>query len=93
MQGRSGGHATVSDIIFGGADGNNISHPEDITMEVTGLSVKGDLTGDGKVNAADVQKLLNIIAAEENDPAADLTGDSKVNAADVQKLLNIIAAQ
>ncbi len=93
LQGRSGGHATVSDIIFGGADGNNISHPEDITMEVTGLSVKGDLTGDGKVNAADVQKLLNIIAAEENDPAADLTGDSKVNAADVQKLLNIIAAQ
>ena len=54
---------------------------------------EGDLTGDDKVNAADVQKLLNIIAAEEDVPAADLTGDGKVNAADVQKLLNIIAAQ
>ena len=54
---------------------------------------KGDLTGDSKVNAADIQALLNIIAAEENNPAADLTGDEKVNAADIQALLNIIANQ
>lgn len=56
-------------------------------------AVEGDLTGDSKVNAADIQALLNIIAAEENNPAADLTGDEKVNAADIQALLNIIANQ
>lgn len=64
-----------------------------LTVEEGPVGVEGDLTGDDKVNAADVQKLLNIIAAEENVPAADLTGDGKINAADVQKLLNIIAAQ
>ena len=51
---------------------------------------EGDLTGDDEVNAADIQKLLNIIA-EGGD--ADLTGDGETNAADIQKLLNIIAAQ
>ena len=57
------------------------------------IAQTGDLTGDDKVNAADIQALLNIIAAEEFNAAADLTGDSKVNAADIQALLNIIAAQ
>ncbi|MBO4841482.1 MAG: hypothetical protein J5524_10360 [Bacteroidaceae bacterium] len=51
---------------------------------------EGDLTGDNEVNAADIQKLLNIIAAGGD---ADLTGDGETNAADIQKLLNIIAAQ
>ncbi len=51
---------------------------------------EGDLTGDDVVNAADIQKLLNIIADGGD---ADLTGDGQTNAADIQKLLNIIAAQ
>ena len=50
---------------------------------------EGDLTGDDEVNAADIQKLLNIIAAGGS---ADLTGDGETNAADIQKLLNIIAS-
>ena len=54
---------------------------------------KGDLTGDGDVNAADIQALLNIIASGEFDPRADLTGDGDVNAGDIQALLNIIAEQ
>ena len=53
----------------------------------------GDLTGDGEVNAADIQALLNIIASGEFNPAADLTGDGDVNAGDIQALLNIIAEQ
>ncbi len=56
-------------------------------------SANGDLTGDGEVNAADIQALLNIIASGEFNPAADLTGDGDVNAGDIQALLNIIAEQ
>jgi hypothetical protein len=64
-----------------------------LTVEKADEGKKGDLTGDDEVNAADIQALLNIIAAGENVPAADLTGDGEVNAADIQALLNIIAAQ
>ncbi|MBO7099262.1 MAG: dockerin type I repeat-containing protein [Bacteroidaceae bacterium] len=60
---------------------------------VAAPSVSGDLTGDGEVNAADIQALLNIIASGEFNPAADLTGDDDVNAGDIQALLNIIAEQ
>ncbi|MBO4839681.1 MAG: hypothetical protein J5524_01115 [Bacteroidaceae bacterium] len=60
------------------------------TLTVEEASTKeGDLTGDNEVNAADIQKLLNIIAAGGS---ADLTGDGETNAADIQKLLNIIAS-
>lgn len=64
-----------------------------ITVEEGQQGVEGDLTGDDKVNAADIQALLNVIAADEFSTAADLTGDNKVNAADIQALLNIIAGQ
>jgi hypothetical protein len=51
---------------------------------------EGDLNGDGQVNAADIQKLLNVIAEEGS---ADINGDGQTNAADIQALLNIIATQ
>lgn len=56
-------------------------------------AIEGDLTGDGEVNAGDIQAMLNIIADGENPEAADLTKDGEVNAGDIQALLNIIAAQ
>lgn len=56
-------------------------------------AIEGDLTGDKEVNAADIQAMLNLIAAGENPEAADLTKDGEVNAGDIQALLNIIAAQ
>lgn len=63
-----------------------------LTVE-EGHAKEGDLTGDDEVNAGDIQAMLNLIAAGENNPAADLTKDGEVNAGDIQALLNIIAAQ
>lgn len=64
-----------------------------LTVEEGPVGVEGDLTGDREVNAADIQAMLNLIAAGENSEAADLTKDGEVNAGDIQALLNIIAAQ
>ena len=64
-----------------------------LTVEEGPVGVEGDLTGDSEVNAADIQAMLNLIAAGENPEAADLTKDGEVNAGDIQALLNIIAAQ
>lgn len=88
---------SLDKIVMTASDNTDISQDApksvSITVEEAQQGVEGDLTGDDKVNAADIQALLNIIAANEFSAAADLTGDSKVNAADIQALLNIIAAQ
>lgn len=55
--------------------------------------VKGDLTGDGKVDIADAVTVLNILAAGGYDAAADLNGDQKIDVADFVAILNIMAAQ
>ncbi len=84
-------------IVMTASDESTIAQTEPkavkLVVEEAQQGVVGDLTGDEKVNAADIQALLNIIAAGEYSTAADLTGDEKVNAADIQALLNIIANQ
>ena len=87
----------LKDVVMTAADGTSIAQVESKTFKLTiepgSEEKKGDLTGDGEVNAADIQALLNIIASGEFDPRADLTGDGDVNAGDIQALLNIIAEQ
>ena len=65
-------------------------------MFVTNPGITGDLTGDQKVNIADVTALLTIIANQgtvDQYPDADLTGDNKINIADLTAVLTIIANQ
>ena len=52
--------------------------------------MKGDVTGDGKVNGTDIQSIINLIVAEEYKGGADVTGDGKVNGTDIQAVINII---
>lgn len=56
--------------------------------------IKGDVTGDGNINLADVSLMLKYIAKWDvtlNIKAADVTGDSTVNLADVSLVLKYIA--
>ena len=54
----------------------------------------GDVTGDGKVDVADVNAVINIILktkTQEDYPGnADVSGDDKVDVADVNAIINII---
>lgn len=60
----------------------------------TEAGTKGDINGDGKVNIADVKKLLRMITSETDNKlsieVADINGDGKINIADVKKLLRNI---
>ena len=56
-------------------------------------SVAGDVNGDGGIDIADVQSILNAIAAGETNNVADVNGDSSINIADIQAVLNIIAGE
>ena len=53
-------------------------------------TVKGDVNGDGKVNGADIQEVINVIVDGVFDKKADINEDGKVNGADIQEIINII---
>ncbi|MBQ9217151.1 MAG: hypothetical protein IJ160_03100 [Muribaculaceae bacterium] len=56
-----------------------------------GLSERGDVTGDGKVDIADVNGIINIMLGKAQTTAtADITGDGKVDIADVNAAINIM---
>ena len=60
---------------------------------VAAPSKNGDLNGDGKVTASDIQVVLNAMTEDNNDPAYDLNGDGKITASDIQVILNIMAEE
>ena len=55
-------------------------------------SKKGDINGDGEINASDVTALINKILslADYADAMCDLNGDGEVNVGDVTALINLI---
>ena len=55
----------------------------------TKTEIKGDLNGDGIVNALDIQVIINAAVAEDN--SFDQTGDGICNALDIQTIINIAA--
>ncbi len=54
--------------------------------------VKGDLDGNGIVNALDIQIIINACVAEATDAKFDINGDGIINALDIQEVINIAAA-
>ena len=63
----------------------------DPTLTATPDGVAGDVNGDGEVNIADVNAVINIILSGVNDnPLADVNGDGEVNIADVNAIITII---
>lgn len=56
--------------------------------------IPGDVNGDGKVDVADVNAIINIILnLQDSVPAADVNGDGKVDVADVNQIIDIILGQ
>ena len=65
----------------------NVTLGEGTYIEPVKLSALGDITGDGKVNVADVSKLYGYIKKDyklaDVDPGCDITGDGKLTVLDV----------
>ena len=53
-------------------------------------TLTGDVNGDGEVNIADVNAVIDMILAGNALPNGDVNGDGEVNIADVNALLNLI---
>ena len=52
--------------------------------------VKGDVNGDGEVNIADVNAIINVILGDGSNAFADVNADGEINIADVNVVINII---
>jgi endonuclease I len=77
----SGKHARLTNVKF------SVSTPGGSPQ------VYGDLTGDGVVNALDIQTIINASINESTDAKFDFNNDGLVNALDIQKVIMIAAAQ
>lgn len=54
-------------------------------------SPRGDVNGDGEVNIADINVVIDIILDGKTvTPAADVNGDGEVNIADINVIIDII---
>ena len=53
-------------------------------------AIYGDVNGDGEVNIADVNAIIDMILGGINDNAGDVNGDGEVNIADVNAVIDII---
>ena len=70
------------------AGGAGATYVDDIVLYYTDLA--GDVNGDGEVNIADVNCVINVIQADVENGAADVNGDGEVNIADVNAIIGII---
>ena len=65
-------------------------------QELAPYVANGDVNGDGKINAIDLNAIVNYILERRsfpfsfNEKAADLNGDNKINAIDVNTITNMI---
>ena len=53
-------------------------------------NLKGDENGDGEVNIADINALIDLILTGKTNSLADVNGDDEVNIADVNAIIDII---
>ena len=53
-------------------------------------AITGDVNGDGEVNIADVNAIIDMILSGNSDDAGDVNGDGEVNIADVNAVIDII---
>ena len=85
----------IKNTRFGTTSGEEIQFPNE-TCNVTSSnpSIRGDVNGDGEVNIADINVIINIILGydvdEETFDRADVNGDGEVNIADINAVIVII---
>jgi carboxypeptidase D len=74
----------VEGVVVGGAGATRV----DVALDPAGIT--GDQNGDGRVDALDVQMVINAVLGLLDLPAADLDGNGRADAVDVQRIINAV---
>lgn len=72
------------------ADANNNGAIRSVAVTTCSIDMKGDVNGDGAVDIADVNAVINLILSRGYLPRADVNGDGTIDIADVNAVINII---
>ena len=74
------------------ATGTTVQYTDycDIRSFVYHEVITGDVNGDGEVNIADINAIIDLILTGNNDRKGDVNGDNEVNIADVNAIIDII---
>lgn len=74
-----------------GLQGNQSSAESNSILVAMGHAVTGDVTGDGVVDIADVNAVVNMMLGKtEQTSASDVTGDGQIDIADVNIIINLM---
>ncbi len=82
-----------------GGNKNASTYVDDLCLYYTGEEggpdegLTGDVNGDGEVNIADVNAVIDVILSAQANAAADVNGDGEVNIADVNAVIDIILSK
>lgn len=81
----------IKNTRFRTTSGEEIHFPDE-TCNVTSLqpSIHGDVNGDGEVNIADINAVIDMILSDRFDVKGDVNGDGEVNIADINAVIDII---
>ena len=80
----------ISVVIATTVDGNFIATCT-VTVKEGSPNIPGDINGDGKVDIADVNAVINMMLGKaEQTASGDVTGDGKVDIADVNAVINMM---
>ena len=61
-----------------------------LTTLSANAAVHGDVNGDGEVNIADINALIDMILTSNDDIVADVNGDGEINIADINAVIDCI---
>lgn len=81
----------IKNTRFGTTSGEEIQFPNE-TCNVTSSqpSIDGDVNGDGEVNIADINAIIDMILSGASNIAGDVNSDGEINIADVNTVIDFI---
>lgn len=62
-------------------------------IEAIDINENGDVNGDGEVNIADINSVINMILSDSFQNNGDVNGDGEVNIADINTIINMILSK
>jgi hypothetical protein len=81
----------IKNTRFGTTTGQEIQFPDEIcNVTSSSPSLRGDVNGDGEVNIADINAVIDMILSGRFDTKGDVNGDSEINIADINAVIDLI---
>ena len=84
------GKISLKNSIAAEADATRHVLPDHVANAGAQTTLKGDVNGDGEVNIADINVIINIILSGDSNMTGDINEDGEVNIADINTVINII---